>query len=344
MTDRSRRAFLHGLGAGAAAISTLGLPVRSALAGVPDGSTVPVSSVAPTIIEAPLAATISPVQVSPRARKFLFVFNSGGWDPLTVFAPMFGHDGIDMEPDAEPFSVGGLSLVDSPERPSVRAFFEQHHHRTAVLNGVSVRSLSHDVCLSICLTGNSSGRAPQWSRLLNSVSDGDPQKLRTPAEAVAALSQGVTRCATTSPAINWDTHSDNARQSGFFETMFSALGELMTLLGSTPGEVAPLLVDETVVVVMSEMGRTPRLNGAGGRDHWPYTSVMMVGPGIAGSRMIGGFDERFHGLRIDPATGEPNPGGSLLTAGVVGATLVQLAGGDHARLVPGRDPIVGLLA
>jgi len=256
---------------------------------------------------------------------------------------MFGHDGIDMEPQAQPFSVGGLTLVDSAERPSVRAFFEQHHHRTAVLNGVSVRSLSHDVCLSICLTGSSSGRAPHWSRLLNSVSDGEPQKLRTPAEAAAALSEGVTRCATISPAINWDTHSDNALQSGFFETMFAGLGDLMNLLASTPGEVAPLLVDETVVVVMSEMGRTPRLNASQGRDHWPYTSVMMVGPGIAGSRMIGGFDGRYHGLRIDPGTGESNPSGNLLTAGVVGATLVQLAGGDHGRLVPGQEPIAGLL-
>ncbi len=125
--------------------------------------------------------------------------------------------------------------------------------------------------------------------------------------------------------------------------MFAQLGDLMTLLSSTPGEVASQLVDETVVVVMSEMGRTPRLNGAKGRDHWPYTSAMLVGPGIAGSRMIGGFDERYRGLRIDPATGAPNPSGDLLTAGVVGATLVELAGGDQERLVPDEEPILGLL-
>ncbi len=91
MTSSSRRAFLRGLGLGAAAVSTLGLPTRGALADGPDGPG------GPAILDAPhVSAASGVVNVPPKARKFLFVFNSGGWDPLTVFAPMFGHDGIDM--------------------------------------------------------------------------------------------------------------------------------------------------------------------------------------------------------------------------------------------------------
>ena len=42
-------------------------------------------------------------------------------------------------------------------------------------------------------------------------------------------------------------------------------------------------MDETTFVVMSEMGRTPALNGNEGKDHWPYTSALVMGPGLQGS-------------------------------------------------------------
>ena len=161
------------------------------------------------------------------------------------------------------------------------------------------------------------------------------------AAAVDALSSGIARCVTVSAAVSWDTHANNATQSGLFEALFADLGVLMQQLAAAPGTQGSL-ADETVVVVMSEMGRTPRFNASQGRDHWPYTSVMMVGPGITGSRMIGGFDDRYYGSTID-AAGDPSEGGALLTAGGVGATLVELAGGDSAALMPGETPILGML-
>jgi uncharacterized protein (DUF1501 family) len=51
------------------------------------------------------------------------------------------------------------------------------------------------------------------------------------------------------------------------------------------------LLDETLVVVMSEMGRTPKINGNGGRDHWTYCySVMLAGAGIRGGTVYGASD------------------------------------------------------
>ena len=61
-------------------------------------------------------------------RNFIFVFADGGWDPSTVFAPLFDNPHVDMLPDSEPMDIGDLRLVDSSMRPSVRDFF-MHYGR-----------------------------------------------------------------------------------------------------------------------------------------------------------------------------------------------------------------------
>ena len=51
------------------------------------------------------------------------------------------------------------------------------------------------------------------------------------------------------------------------------------------------LLDEVMVVVWGEFGRTPRINAKGGRDHWPETqSVLVAGGGIQGGQIIGETD------------------------------------------------------
>ncbi len=48
------------------------------------------------------------------------------------------------------------------------------------------------------------------------------------------------------------------------------------------------LLDRTVVLCGGEFGRTPRLNPAGGRDHWPHGfSIALAGGGLPGGRVIG---------------------------------------------------------
>lgn len=52
------------------------------------------------------------------------------------------------------------------------------------------------------------------------------------------------------------------------------------------------LLDETLIVVMGEFGRTPKFNSAGGRDHWPFCfSVVMAGGGIRGGQAYGASDK-----------------------------------------------------
>ena len=86
-----------------------------------------------------------------------------------------------------------------------------------------------------------------------------------------------------------------------WENLFSGLNELMALLHTTPGTSAPTLAEETTVVVMSEMGRTPALNANLGKDHWPFTSVMVIGDGFTGDRVVGGFDAGWMGQSLDLA-------------------------------------------
>ena len=48
------------------------------------------------------------------------------------------------------------------------------------------------------------------------------------------------------------------------------------------------LLSETLVVCQGEFGRTPRINGQAGRDHWPSTwAVMLGGAGIRGGQVVG---------------------------------------------------------
>jgi uncharacterized protein (DUF1501 family) len=101
--------------------------------------------------------------------------------------------------------------------------------------------------------------------------------------------------------------------------------------------------DETVIVVLSEMGRTPRLNGNMGKDHWPYTAAMVSGPGVAG-RTVGGYDLYYYGRRVDAASGDlDDDNGILLTTDVFGATLLELAGLDAAEFMPGIGVVRGAL-
>jgi hypothetical protein len=59
--------------------------------------------------------------------------------------------------------------------------------------------------------------------------------------------------------------------------------------------------DRLVVIVQSEMGRTPNYNKGDGKDHWSVGSVMFLGGPIKGNRVIGATDEKQLHVPLDPA-------------------------------------------
>lgn len=165
--------------------------------------------------------------------------------------------------------------------------------------------------------------------------------------AVEALSTGLSRCVSLSfpdAYYSWDSHTNNdAAQTVLWDQLFSGLSELRTMLATTPAPSGNPLSDEVVVVVMSEMGRTPQLNGTNGKDHWPYTSAMLWGAGIVGDRQIGDFNRLFQGSNVDLGSGELAGSGVVPTAAHLGATLLAVADEDPAAWVPGYDPVGALV-
>jgi hypothetical protein len=60
--------------------------------------------------------------------------------------------------------------------------------------------------------------------------------------------------------------------------------------------------DQMVVIIQSEMGRTPNYNAGNGKDHWSIGSAMFIGRGIKGNRVIGATDEKQFAVPVDPRT------------------------------------------
>jgi hypothetical protein len=85
----------------------------------------------------------------------------------------------------------------------------------------------------------------------------------------------------------WDTHRRNFvnlkdNLFPYFDRSVSALLDDLKASGR---------LDETLVVVTGEFGRTPRINKDAGRDHWgPVMSVLLAGGGVRGGRVVGASD------------------------------------------------------
>jgi hypothetical protein len=95
----------------------------------------------------------------------------------------------------------------------------------------------------------------------------------------------------------WDHHSNiyNKNTNSLYtqmKTFDPAYGALLTDLAATAGsEAGHTLLDETLVVVLGEFGRTVgALNGQGGRDHFLRMSVVFAGGGVRGGTVIGQTD------------------------------------------------------
>jgi hypothetical protein len=91
------------------------------------------------------------------------------------------------------------------------------------------------------------------------------------------------------------------------------------------------LRERLVVVIQSEMGRTPNYNQGNGKDHWSIGSVMFLGPGIQGNRVIGATDEQQFALPLDPQTlTTRKDGGIRVRPEHIHESLRELAGiADH---------------
>ncbi len=137
---------------------------------------------------------------------------------------------------------------------------------------------------------------------------------------------------------NWDAHAKCCEQHRTtllppLDRGLSALIEDLDARG---------MLDETLIVVTGEFGRTPKINGNAGRDHWPEChSVLLVGGGVAGGGVHGSSDR----LGQFPASSPATPGDLAATIfwrfGIAPGTEIH----DHAKrpypLATGK-PLEGL--
>jgi Protein of unknown function (DUF1501) len=98
---------------------------------------------------------------------------------------------------------------------------------------------------------------------------------------------------------NWDSHQDvfPRHKNDLIppaDRGFAALIDDLTARG---------LLGETLVIAMGEFGRTPKMNGTAGRDHWPYCySIILAGGGVRGGIAYGSSDKLGAYPDTDPVT------------------------------------------
>jgi hypothetical protein len=347
-----------------------------------------------------------------------------------------------MESDATTAEVNGISFVDTGKRPFARTFFEDYGTRACVVNGIEVRSITHERCRRIMMTGSAEGATDDWGALLAGKATGDyllPYFVMSGTAFTADYTDRVVRVGTNSqlnrllsgesltgvrPSLvapsaertalvdayvrsrhqaaaagspisasmgvgldnaaelqnyidrlnigsysfgcyqladqvatvwdvfelglartalleyrgwcseGWDTHTANERQSLHFDELFDYLARSLADLDTRVGPGGNPLAEEVVVVVYSEMGRTPQYNSNGGRDHWTFTSAMVLGAGVRGGQVVGGYDESGYGEEVDFSTGEVADSGQVITAAEFGATLLALGDVDPGVYSP----------
>jgi len=109
--------------------------------------------------------------------------------------------------------------------------------------------------------------------------------------------------------------------------------------------------DKLVVIIQSEMGRTPSYNNGNGKDHWSIGSIMFMGAGIQGNRVIGATDEKQFLIPVDPKSlSIDKEKGIRVRPEHIHTSLREFAGiGNHAFAkqfplkVPGEERLHGLL-
>ncbi len=158
-----------------------------------------------------------------------------------------------------------------------------------------------------------------------------------PWEHVAgAFAENLSHVALVQPDLFWDTHGYNAGQAEAHQGFFAAVNAMMAALDARG------VLDETVVVALSEMGRTPRHNSQGGKDHWPWTSAMVVGSGVRGGRALGTTDEWLKPGPIDLDSGAPSVEGELLHAQHVLRAVAEMVGATNTAATYDRESLNAL--
>jgi len=134
----------------------------------------------------------------------------------------------------------------------------------------------------------------------------------------------------------WDTHQNIAKTLP--DALFPGSGKLPALDRAYATLIADLaergLLESTLVVLMGEFGRTPKLNALGGRDHWPRAGfACLAGGGVRGGQVIGKTDASGESPLERPVRPEDLTASILTLLGIDLSTEYRHPDGRPLRLI-----------
>jgi hypothetical protein len=214
------------------------------------------------------------------------------WDPWLIHC----------DPSAPAFQISGLAaLADvaadrQSRRLSLAQLLERHTSRSAVAGDY----LRHDIWTEKAIRLLSSSQARRAFDL-----DDEPPAVRDRyghhrfGQSVL-LARRLVEAGVSLVQVNWTRDKDGTNDSPMWDT-HQRNAELLKTRLMPPMDAACSaliddlsdrgLLDETLVVWMGEFGRTPKINPAGGRDHWGEVfSIAMAGGGVQGGVVHGASD------------------------------------------------------
>jgi uncharacterized protein (DUF1501 family) len=144
--------------------------------------------------------------------------------------------------------------------------------------------------------------------------------------------------------ITWDCHANggdlNTTLDDYKNTLCPMLDAAYTSLLDDLERLG--LLEQTLVVSMGEFGRTPKLNGRNGRDHWPGVwSMLMAGGGVKGGQIIGASDPHGEEPKDRPIHASEIPATVYHALGIDLQTRLPAADGRMLRLVE-AEPVMEL--
>jgi hypothetical protein len=140
------------------------------------------------------------------------------------------------------------------------------------------------------------------------------------------------------PSQNFPHICEMAKRPSHLAGMDRAFAALLTDLRARG------LLDETLVVFLTEFGRTPKINKEGGRDHWGTAgSIFFAGAGVKAGQVIGATDKNG-AFPTTPAYGPGDVAATIYTTlGVDLATTLTDRQGRVIPMLPAGSPIPGIL-
>jgi uncharacterized protein (DUF1501 family) len=241
----------------------------------------------------------------------------------------YDHIPSHMDPNTDQLAVSALG----------EAFIQQALERE--------RKLAMPAALAdkVGLFGDAQQRGDRLAALASSLPQSSNNGAQLALQLGRAFRSGMTTSVTISNVGGFDTHSDNTGQNGHWDDVFTFLDAFVASLAGQAGVMAPTLLDETTIVYCSEFARTPQLNGDNGKDHHPWTSMVMAGKHVRGGTTVGLTDGTQQGVKANFATGMPDDvTGQLIDVTNVVAGILTLVGANSNDYLPTVKPFTAMIA